>query len=72
MHKRLWAAWKQVAKRIARFNSLVLCLVLYYVILPLVAVPHRLFKDPLRLKGGASFIERNEGGASLEEASRQG
>ncbi|MFP6890859.1 MAG: hypothetical protein VCF07_14125 [Nitrospinota bacterium] len=72
MRKRLWEGWKRVAKKIARFNSKVLCLVLYYAMLPLVAVPYRLVKDTLRLKGNAPFIEREGSEASLEEASRQG
>ena len=53
MLKRLWEGWKRLAKWIAWFNSLVLCTILYFVLLPLVAIPFRLFKDPLRLDGPA-------------------
>ena len=72
MLKRLWEGWKRVAKRIARFNSLVICTLLYIVVLPLAAVPFRLFKDSLRLSGAAGFIDREESAASLEDARRQG
>ena len=61
MLKRLWAGWKRLARKISRFNSLVLCTVLYIVVLPLVAIPFRLLKDPLRLGGPAGFVAREEG-----------
>jgi hypothetical protein len=72
MLKRLWEGWKRVAKIIARFNSLVICAVLYVVILPFAAIPFRLFKDPLRLDGDAGFLDREQGDATLEDAARQG
>jgi hypothetical protein len=72
MLKRLWASWKRLAMKIARFNSLVLCTILYVFLLPLVAIPFRLFKDPLRLDGPAGFVDREEKEASLEDALRQG
>lgn len=72
MLKRLWEGWKRIAKKIARFNSLVICTVLYFVLLPFVALPFRLKKNPLRLDGPADFIDRESGKASLDEATRQG
>ncbi len=70
--KRAWEGWKRVARVIARFNSLVICTVIYIVILPLAAIPFRLRKDPLRLNESAGFIDRGAAEATLEEASRQG
>lgn len=70
--KRLWGGWKRAAHRIARFNSLVLTTILYYLFLPLVAVPFRLTKDPLRLREGSGFRPRPAGEASLQDAGRQG
>jgi len=70
--KRLWEGWKRLAHKIARFNSLVLTTVLYYFLLPLVAVPFRLRKDPLRLKEEAGFLPRPAAKASLQDARRQG
>ncbi|MBT3352908.1 MAG: hypothetical protein HOC91_15075 [Nitrospinaceae bacterium] len=72
MLKRLWEGWKRVAKKIARFNSLVICTILYIVILPLAAIPFRLFKDPLRLSGDAGFIDREQSEATMDDAARQG
>ena len=69
--KRLWEGWKRVAHRIARFNSLVLTTILYYLLLPCVAIPFRLAKDPLRLKGGA-FLPRPPVKPSLQDSGRQG
>ncbi|MEE9276015.1 MAG: hypothetical protein V3V62_11975 [bacterium] len=70
--KRLWEGWKRVSRRIARFNSMVLCTVLYYAFLPIVAVPFRMSKDPLRLRGESGFLDREGGENTLEDASRQG
>ena len=70
--KRAWERWKRIARVIARFNSIVICTVIYVLILPLAAVPFRLTKDPLRLKGAAGFMNRDAAEATLEEASRQG
>ena len=72
MLKRMWAGWKRLAKKIARFNSLVICTILYVVLLPMVAIPFRLFKDPLRLGGQAGFVDREKKEASLEDVLRQG
>lgn len=72
MLKRLWEGWKRVAKKIARFNSLVICTVLYIVILPFAAIPFRLFKDPLRLEGDAGFVDREQSEATMGDAARQG
>ncbi len=72
MLKRLWEGWKRVAKKIARFNSLVICTVLYFFLLPLIALPFRMKRNPLRLNGPADFIDRESGEASLDEATRQG
>ena len=68
MLKRLWESWKRVAKKIARFNSLVICTVLHVVIRPLAAIPFRLLKDPLRLGGEAGFFDREQSEATLADA----
>ncbi len=70
--KRAWEGRKREAHNIARFNSIVLCTVIYILILPLAAVPFRLTKDPLRLKNSAGFVDRDAAEITLEEASRQG
>jgi len=70
--QRLWEGWKRVAHKIARFNSLVLTTVLYYLLLPCVAIPFRLAKDPLRLKKEAEFLPRPPAKPSLQDAGRQG
>lgn len=70
--RRLWEGWKRIAHRIARFNSIVLCTLIYVLILPFAAIPFRLFKDPLRLKKPQGFLERNKPEFTLEEASKQG
>ena len=70
--KNVWEGWKRIAHRIARFNAMVLCTFLYFVLIPLVAVPFRLRKDPLRLRGSADFLPRGPRDQTLEETSKQG
>ena len=70
--KRLWKGWKRVARKIARFNSIVLTTLLYFLVLPFVAVPFRLSRDPLRLKGDAGFVNRENDPADIARASRKG
>ncbi len=70
--KRLWEAWKHLAHKVARFNSLLLTTLLYFVLLPIVAIPFRMKKDPLRLRGSADFLERPRDEDTLERAFRQG
>ena len=70
--KNLWEVWKRIAHRIARFNAMVLCTLLYFILIPLVAVPFRLRKDPLRLSGSAEFLPRDPRDQTLEETAKQG
>lgn len=70
--KKIWEGWKRIAHRIARFNSMVICTVLYFLLLPFVAIPFRLGRDPLNLSGRKGFSKRSIIEPSLEDSTRQG
>ena len=50
MVRRLWERWKTIAQKIGTFQSRVLLIVFYFLILPPFGLGVRLFSDPLRLR----------------------
>ena len=50
MLKRLWEAWKRLARRIGDFQARVLLTLIYVLVILPFGVGVRLFADPLRLK----------------------
>ena len=71
--RRLWAAWKRLARRIAEFQSRILLMALYVVLLMPVGLCLRLMADPLRRRTPeqSNWTPRAETAATLEEARRQ-
>ena len=68
-----WEAWKRLARRIAEFQSRVLLMLLYVVLLMPVGLCLRLMADPLRRRTPeqSNWTPRAETAATLEEARRQ-
>ncbi len=50
MSKRLWEAWKRLARRIGDFQARVLLTLIYVIVISPFGVAVRLFADPLRVK----------------------
>jgi hypothetical protein len=71
--RRIWEAWKRLARRIGEFNSRVLLTLLYIVLLIPFGLGLRLVADPLRRRKpvASNWIVRAEAPATLEEARRQ-
>jgi len=71
--RRIWEAWKRVARAIAEFNSRVLLTLLYVVLLMPFGLGLRLVADPLRRRkpAASNWIVRAEAPAALDEARRQ-
>ena len=71
--RRLWARWKMVAEKIGVFQSRVLLVVLYFVLVTPFALVVRLAKDPLRLRRreGSYWIPRRGAAPDIEWAKRQ-
>jgi hypothetical protein len=67
----LWQAWKTVAARIGHFQSRLILVVLYFVVVGPLALVMRVVGDPLGLKRtGSTWTERTRL-VSLDTARRQ-
>jgi hypothetical protein len=71
MWRRLWEAWKVVALRIGHFQSRVIMVVLYFVVVGPIALCARLLGDPLGTKAAAPAWTTRSRETSLEAARRQ-
>jgi hypothetical protein len=47
--KKIWEAWKRIAKKIGNFNARVLMTIFYFLFVSLVSIPVKI-KDPLTLR----------------------
>lgn len=69
----LWTRWKIFAEKVGAFQSRVLLVFLYFVVVTPFALLVRMCKDPLRIKRieGSNWIERQAGPCDLEGSRRQ-
>ncbi len=70
----LWQGWKAIASRIGHWQSRLILSLIYFVVLPPVALGIRLLADPLGLKGksgGKGWQSREYPTLTLEQARRQ-
>jgi hypothetical protein len=67
----LWDAWKRVAARIGHFQSRVILIVVYFVVVGPIALVMRMTGDPLGVKRTGSSWTTRVRAASLETARRQ-
>jgi len=67
----LWRAWKAVATRIGHFQSRLILVVLYFVVVGPLATIVRLVGDPLGVKRGGSTWTTRERIVSMVSARRQ-
>jgi hypothetical protein len=65
MLKKLWRGWQAVAKKIGYFQSQVVLTLVYFTVLAPFAVATRLLRDPLQLRGVASWQALPAGAESL-------
>ena len=71
---RAWKRWMRIAEVIGNFQMIVLLTVLYWTVVLLIAVPFKLFSDPLGLRGfgRAHWTTREPISDVLESMRRQG
>jgi hypothetical protein len=71
--RRLWAGWKRFAERLGVFQSRLLLVVLYFVVVAPFALLVKAGKDPLRIKrvGDSNWIPHPVSPSGLESAKRQ-
>ena len=71
--RHLWAGWKRLAERLGVFQSRLLLVLLYFVVVAPFALVVKLAKDPLRLRrmDGSNWIPRPASPTDLEWSKRQ-
>ncbi len=71
--RHLWAGWKRFAERLGVFQSRLLLIVLYFVVVAPFALLVKIAKDPLRIRRieGSNWIPCPGSPAELERAKRQ-
>ncbi|MBI3029131.1 MAG: hypothetical protein HYY64_06440 [Candidatus Rokubacteria bacterium] len=71
--RRLWAGWKRVAERLGVFQSRLLLVLLYFVVVAPFALLVKIAKEPLRMRriDGSNWVPHPGSPADLERARRQ-
>ena len=71
--RRLWAGWKRFAERLGVFQSRLLLVLLYFVVVAPFALVVKIAKDPLRMRriDGSNWIARPASPTDLERSKRQ-
>ena len=69
----LWAGWKRFAERLGVFQSRLLLVLLYFVVVAPFALLVKIAKDPLRMRriDGSNWIPRPASPTDLERSKRQ-
>ena len=71
--KKLWAAWKKIAHRIADFQARVLLTIIYFILILPFGLAVRFFADSLHIKKRPEkWLEHPSTPNDLDEAHRQG
>lgn len=73
MVRSLWAGWKRVAERLGVFQSRLLLVLLYFLVVAPFALLVKIAKDPLRIRriDGSNWIPRPASPADLGRFRRQ-
>ena len=68
-----WRRWLRFAEILGTIQMTVILSLIYWVMLPIIAVPFKLFADPLTLrsKARAGWVERHSGSQTLDEMKKQ-
>jgi|ETNmetMinimDraft_23_1059889.scaffolds.fasta_scaffold334242_1 hypothetical protein len=69
----LWKRWLKIAELIGTINMMVVLAILYLTLIPIMAIPVKMFKDPLKLKSKTSpkWINRRQESFTLENLRNQ-
>ena len=72
--KKIWKGWLKFAEIVGNIQMIVLLSLIYWVMLPIVAIPFRLLADPLSLRhrGQARWITRSTEPQTIESMRKQG
>jgi hypothetical protein len=72
MIRKIWEAWKRIAKKIGEFNGRLILTVFYFIFLTPISIPIKL-KDPLGIKNKKqNWVPKQPSeGTTMEQALRQ-
>ena len=72
MLRKIWEAWKKIAKKIGEFNSRVILTVFYFIFITPLSIPIKI-KDPLGIKNKKQgwVPKQTSEGTPMEQALRQ-
>lgn len=71
MLKRIWQAWKRIARKIGNFQARVLLSIFYAVLVFPFGIGARLFSDPLRIKRRPTqWLDHPDDSCDMESAHR--
>jgi len=72
MMRKIWEAWKKIAKKIGEFNSRVILTVFYFIFITPISIPIK-FKDPLAIKNKKQgwIPKQTPEGTAMDRALRQ-
>lgn len=48
--RRIWDRWLKIAEVVGTIQMMIVLSIIYWVVLPFMAIPFRIFSDPLKLK----------------------
>ena len=69
---RAWRGWKWFVRRLGNLQAWVLLTLTYVVFFPVIAVPHKLLADPLRIRSRqAAFSDASDVDRVSPEAARR-
>ena len=71
--KTAWRGWLKFAEVLGTIQMMVILSLVYWIMLPIIAIPLKLFSDPLMLRnlGQARWIKRDSGSPTLDEMKQQ-
>ena len=74
MLKRVWRGWLRITEVIGNFQFTLLLTIIYWVLLPFVAIPFKFLADPLSIKRSArpQWLHRMPIADPLEHLRKQG
>lgn len=73
MLKTAWKGWLKLAEVLGTIQMMVILSLVYWIMLPIIAVPFKLFADPLvmRKPSEAKWVKRDSGSQTLDEMKLQ-
>jgi len=69
--KAVWKKWLQFAEIFGNFQMSVLLILVYWVMIPVIAIPSKILSDPLNLRKSKGWNDHPESSHSIDELTKQ-